>query len=149
MRANTRECARFPPDSAPDASNRRVAPAGARMPRPHVHQPPRRPPDLSRPSAAQNCVAELPAGGGAHLASEKVRRKKEIESVLLRQAALFIFIALEHVLFFAKALFRLSGTCSRRLFWGVFTINGLSKRTSMKRLRKVKAHSEACLVLAS
>ena len=57
MRANTRECARFPPDSAPDTSNRRVAPSGARMPRPHGHQPPRRPPDPSRPPAAPGSCA--------------------------------------------------------------------------------------------
>ena len=41
------------------------------------------------------------------------------------------------------------GDLQQETVLGVFTINGLSKRTIMKRPRKVKAHSEACLALAS
>ena len=41
------------------------------------------------------------------------------------------------------------GDLQQETVLGVFTINGLSKRTIMKRLRQVKAHSEACLALAS
>ena len=41
------------------------------------------------------------------------------------------------------------GDLQQETVLGVFTLNGLSKMTTMKRLRKVKAHAEACLALAS
>ena len=41
------------------------------------------------------------------------------------------------------------GDLQEETVMGVFTINGLSKRTIMKRLRKVKAYSEHSLALAS
>ena len=41
------------------------------------------------------------------------------------------------------------GDLQQETVLGVFTINGLSKRTIMERQRKVNAHSEACLALAS
>ena len=41
------------------------------------------------------------------------------------------------------------GDLQEETITGVFTINGLSKRAIMKRLRKVKAYSEHSLALAS
>ena len=48
-----------------------------------------------------------------------------------------------------QGVIQVIGDLQQETVLGVFTINGLSKRTFMERPRKVKAHSEAWLALAS
>ena len=48
-----------------------------------------------------------------------------------------------------QGVLQVIGDLQQETVLGVFTINGLSKRTIMKRPRKVKAHSEACWAFAS